>query len=431
MDISKYDGKYVRIRDIYGESFSGRASYAGEEFLECEYGGDEDGIFIEDCLIYNTQIESIEEIVPHGTAEIWTENLILRRYQPDDAELLYDKFGTDPDMYKYSGWNPYATMEMAQETVQRFIDSYDDERSYSWVMDVDGVVVGTIGAYDFDGHQIEVGFSVSKDWQGRGFATEALTKILEYLTENEGIPCVTAWCAAENTGSRKVLEKSGMKLIRTEKGGLTVGDNKYDKLTFEYWRGEDPQTKESDCRLWAIKDPLLTEYHDHEWCRISHDDRHIFEMLCLEGQSTGLSWRTIINKRQAYKDAFFNFDIDKCAAMTDDYLYSLMDNTGLIRNKNKIFSVRKNAVAAKKIIDEFGSLDAYFWGYTGGEQIDGHWQTSAEMPTESEISRKMSHDLKKRGMAFVGPVITYSFMQAIGLVNDHLVDCRFRNHQER
>ena len=184
--------------------------------------------------------------------------------------------------------------------------------------------------------------------------------------------------------------------------------------------------KESTCRLWALKDPLLTEYHDYEWCKVSHDDRHIFEMLCLEGQSTGLSWRTIINKRKVYKQAFYDFDIDRCANLSDEYLQSLLEDTGLIRNRSKIFSVRRNAIAAKKIIEEYGSLDAYFWSYTDGKAIDGHWKSSADMPTKSEISEKMSEDLKKRGMAYVGPVITYSFMQAIGMVNDHLCDCSFR-----
>ena len=234
MRLIDYDGKYVYIRDIYGETYTGRASYANADFLECEYGGDEDGVFIEDCLIYNSQIKSIEEIVPHGTAELWTENLVLRRYRLDDAETLYERFGTDPDMYKYSGWNPYATLEAAQETVQRFIDSYGRDRTYSWVMDVENVVVGTIGAYDFKDNQIEVGYSVDKAWQGRGFATEALREVLKYLTENEGISCVTAWCAGENAASCRVLEKAGMKLVQTEKSGLTVGDNTYDRLIYEY-----------------------------------------------------------------------------------------------------------------------------------------------------------------------------------------------------
>ena len=238
MDLSGYDGKYVRVRDIYGETFSGRAEYGNHEFLECEWGGKEDGIFIEDVIIYNSQIGSIEEIVPHGTAELWTENLVLRRYRPDDAEQLYRYFGSDPDMYKYSGWNPYATPEMAKETVQKFISSYEDEHSYSWVMDAHGddLVAGIIGAYDYRDGQIEVGFSVAKGWQGRGFATEALMKVLEYLTENEGISCVTAWCAAENTASKRVLERTGMKHVRTEEMGLAVGDRTFDKLIYEYRR---------------------------------------------------------------------------------------------------------------------------------------------------------------------------------------------------
>ena len=236
MNLAEYDGKYVQIKDIYGETFSGRASYGNYDFLECEYGGEEDGIFIEDFLLYNDQIETIEEIIPHGTAELWTENLILRRYRPEDAEQLYERFGTDPAMSKYSGWNPYATPEMAQETVQEFIKSYEKNHSYSWVMDVDSVVVGTIGAYDYEDGRIEVDFSVDAGWQGRGFATEALREVLKYLTENEGISCVTAWCAEENIASRRVLEKAGMRFVRMEKCGLAVADRVYDKLIYEYVR---------------------------------------------------------------------------------------------------------------------------------------------------------------------------------------------------
>ena len=123
---------------------------------------------------------------------------------------------------------------MAQETVRRFIESYEDDHSYSWVMDVDGVLVGTIGAYDYQDDQIETGFSVVRSWQGRGLATEALEKVLEYLRDNEGISCVTAWCAAENAGSRRVLEKSGMHLVQTEKNGIAAGGKTYDKLIYEY-----------------------------------------------------------------------------------------------------------------------------------------------------------------------------------------------------
>ena len=239
MELSKYNGKHVRVTDKWKETFTGMAEYAGGDFLECEYGGEEDGIFIENNLIYRSQIVTIEEIEVHGTAELWTEHLILRRIRPEDAEDLYRRFGTDPEMVQYSGWNPYATLEMAQETVRSLIESYADADSYSWVMEIDGVIVGTIGAYDYADDQIEAGFSVDKDWQGRGFATEALRKVLAYLTENEGISCVTAWCAAENIGSRRVLEKAGMKLVHTEKDGLAVCGKTYDKLTFAYDGGEE------------------------------------------------------------------------------------------------------------------------------------------------------------------------------------------------
>lgn len=182
----------------------------------------------------------------------------------------------------------------------------------------------------------------------------------------------------------------------------------------------------SECRNWYEGDPILLEYHDHEWCKISHDDDFQFEMLCLEGASVGLSWQIIMHKREAYRAAFHDFKIDACAAMTDEELEAQRSNPGIIRNRNKIYSVRKNAQAVQKIQKEFGSFDAYLWGFTDGKQLDGHWKTPAEVPTVSDVSRKMSADMKKRGIGFVGPVITYSFLQAIGIVNDHLVDCEYR-----
>ena len=266
MNLSIYDRKHVRITDKWGEVFTGTASYAGEEFLECEYGGEEDGIFIGDCLIYNSQIVSIEEAEVHGTAELLTDRLMLRRYREEDADELYRRFGADPEMTKYSGWNPYATPEAARATVQRFIESYSDKHFYSWIIDWEDVVIGTIGAYDYEpeatvtggtasdafsgannipgestkadlsatGGTIEVGFSIDRACWGRGYATEALKCVLAYLTGNEGIGRVTAWCASENAGSRRVLEKAGMELTRIEKAGLAVGDQTHDQMFFEY-----------------------------------------------------------------------------------------------------------------------------------------------------------------------------------------------------
>ena len=182
----------------------------------------------------------------------------------------------------------------------------------------------------------------------------------------------------------------------------------------------------SECRNWYNGDPILEAYHDHEWCKISHDDDFQFQMLCLEGASVGLSWQIIMHKRAAYLTAFHGFIIDECAAMTDAELEALRSNPGIIRNKNKIYSVRKNAQIVQMIQKEFGSFDAYLWSFTDGRQIDGHWKTPQDIPTVSDVSAAMSKDMKKRGIGFVGPVITYSFLQAIGIVNDHLDDCEYR-----
>ena len=184
-----------------------------------------------------------------GTISLKTPRLSLRRHVAEDAGLLYRNFGTDAAMVRYSGWNPYATPEQVLETVQRFIDGYGNDfgragHTYSWVLDVDDVIVGTVGAYGYTEDPkvggvesyIEVGLSIVQGWWGRGFATEALACVLHHLTENEGIDRVIAWCASENIGSKKAMEKAGMRCIAEEPGGLVVGDKQYDKLTYEYRR---------------------------------------------------------------------------------------------------------------------------------------------------------------------------------------------------
>ncbi len=172
----------------------------------------------------------------HGTQELKTGRLTLRRYCPKDATVLYKEFGTDPVMYEYSGWNPYASPEMAEETVQRYISSYDDPQFFGWAIVEDDALLGTIGAYDYKDDKIEVGFSIARTCWGRGYATEALKAVLKYLTDNERIRCVTAWCAADNIGSKRTLEKAGMRLVSKETAGLTIGDQLFDKLNYEFRR---------------------------------------------------------------------------------------------------------------------------------------------------------------------------------------------------
>ena len=171
-----------------------------------------------------------------GTIQLHTPRLVLRRHVAEDAEILHRVFGLDEAMYRYSGWNPYATANLAEETVQDFIGSYSREDFYGWAIEQDGQLVGTVGAYDFDPctKSIEIGLSIRRDRWGEGLGTEALSAVLEYLTGPEGIQCVHAWCAASNTGSRRVMEKAGMVLTGTEPDGLEVCGKVYDKLNFEY-----------------------------------------------------------------------------------------------------------------------------------------------------------------------------------------------------
>ena len=181
-----------------------------------------------------------------------------------------------------------------------------------------------------------------------------------------------------------------------------------------------------DCRSWYVT-PELLAYHDHEWGRPVHDDRQLFEMLCLEGASVGLSWRTILHKRPAYRQLFCNFDIDACAGLSDAQLEEALSNPSIVRARGKVWAIRSNAQAAQAIRQEFGSLDAYLWSFVDGVQLVNAWTSMDEIPTQTELSRTVSADLKRRGMRYVGPVITYSFLQAVGIINDHLLTCDCRD----
>lgn len=168
---------------------------------------------------------------------------------------------------------------------------------------------------------------------------------------------------------------------------------------------------------------LYAQYHDHEWGRPHHADRHLFEMLVLEGAQAGLSWETVLKKRAAYREAFHQFDPAQVATMSDAALEEVLLNPGLIRNRLKIFSARKNAQAFLKIQEEYGSFDAYLWAFVGSVPQRNCVPSLAELPVETAESRALSKDLKKRGMTFVGPTIMYAYMQAVGLVNDHVAGC--------
>ncbi|UTB33828.1 MAG: DNA-3-methyladenine glycosylase I [Methanobacterium sp. ERen5] len=168
---------------------------------------------------------------------------------------------------------------------------------------------------------------------------------------------------------------------------------------------------------------MMKCYHDTEWGVPVHDDRKLFEFLILEGAQAGLSWKSILSRRENYKKAFDNFEPQIVANYNESKLKELKEDRGIIRNKLKIKSAVTNALAVLDIQEEFGSLDTYLWQFVGRVTIQNHWKNVNELPATTIESENMSRDLKKRGFKFVGPTICYSFMQAVGMVNDHTVDC--------
>ena len=175
--------------------------------------------------------------------------------------------------------------------------------------------------------------------------------------------------------------------------------------------------------FWVSDDPDYIAYHDHEWGVPVHDDQKLFEMLLLEGAQAGLSWITILKRREAYRRAYDGFDPHKMAVWTEDKLWALREDTGIIRNKLKIAAARTNARAYLNIVEEEGSFSDYLWSFVGGGPIQNTWSKRDEVPVMTAESDAMSKDLKKRGFKFVGSTICYAFMQAVGMVNDHTTDC--------
>lgn len=174
---------------------------------------------------------------------------------------------------------------------------------------------------------------------------------------------------------------------------------------------------------WPANDELMITYHDTEWGVPVHDDRKLFEFMVLDAFQAGLSWRTILNKRDNFRQAFANFEAREIVTFDENRYNSLMTNAGIIRNRAKIRATIDNAARFMEVQKEFGTFDRYIWQFTGGKTIVNHWQTLTEIPAKSPEAEAMSADLVRRGFRFVGPTICYAFMQAAGMVNDHLVSC--------
>jgi len=179
---------------------------------------------------------------------------------------------------------------------------------------------------------------------------------------------------------------------------------------------------------WCGDDPLYVRYHDEEWGTPVHDERTHFEFLLLETQQAGLSWRTILGKREAYRRAFANFEPERVALYSEKEIEHLLLDTGLIRNRRKLEAAVMNAGAFLAIQQQYGSFDTWIWSFTGGKPVTNHWETVSEIPTRTELSDTISAEMRKAGFVFVGSVTIYAHLQAIGIVNDHLVSC-FRHSQ--
>jgi DNA-3-methyladenine glycosylase I len=177
------------------------------------------------------------------------------------------------------------------------------------------------------------------------------------------------------------------------------------------------------CEWAAESDELMLAHHDEEWGVPSHDDVHLFEMLTLEGAQAGLSWSTILRKREGYRRAFAGFDPAAVARFGPKDVDRLLADPGIVRNRLKVESTVNNAARVLEAQEEHGSLDAYLWSFVGGEPIVNRWRTLSELPAETELSKAISKDLKRRGFRFVGPTVIYAFMQSVGMVDDHTVDC--------
>jgi DNA-3-methyladenine glycosylase I len=169
----------------------------------------------------------------------------------------------------------------------------------------------------------------------------------------------------------------------------------------------------------------MQSYHDYEWCVPNHDDRYLFEMLTLEGAQSGLSWSIVLAKRAGYQEAFRNFDLAYCAGLTDEDLENIRVSGNVIRNISKLKSVRANARAIRAIQAEYGSFSGFLWRYTDSKPIINRWENETDAPAKTALSEQIGKDLKKRGFGYVGPVTVYSFMQAMGMVDDHIITCPY------
>jgi DNA-3-methyladenine glycosylase I len=325
----------------------------------------------------------------------------LRRAGAEDRDQIVDVFQAS----RRDGL-PYLPVLHADAEDRAWMSGLIEGREV-WVAEREGRIAGMM-VLDGDhlGH-----LYVAPAEQGRGVGDQLLA-----LAKRRSPNRLELWAFQRNDRARGFYERRGFRVVELTDG--SGNEEREPDVRYE-WRPR--------CAWAGLTDPAYVAYHDEEWGVPSHDDRHLFEMLVLEGAQAGLSWATILRKRGGYRRAFEGFDPARVAEFDEPRIEALMQDSGIVRNRAKIQAAVGNARAALAVRDEWGSLDAYLWRFVDGQPITGRWKAVGELPAETDVSRAMSKELKRRGFRFVGPTVCYSFMQAVGMVNDHVASCfRYR-----
>ena len=311
---------------------------------------------------------------------------------------------------------------------ESMIDRYL-ERGRLFVLEGDEKAIGLYLVTDEGNSVLELkNLAVAADYQGQGYGKQLINYIEETFQNDFSVLRVGTGDSPLTLG---FYEKCGF--IKTDIIKNFFIDN-YDQPIYEAGKQlidmivlEKTLKANTISRCsWAIHSPLEEKYHDTEWGKPTHNERELYEFLLLESMQAGLSWYTILVKRQAFSDAFDQFDYQKIATYGEEKVAELLGNAGIVRNRLKIRAAISYAQAFMEVQKEFGSFDAYIWNFVENTPITNPWQTIEQVPAKTPLAEIISKDLKKRGFKFVGPTIVYSYMQAIGMVNDHLVTCAFK-----
>ena len=369
-----------------------------------------------------------------------TERLILRHWEESDAEDLY-RYASDPDVGPVAGWPPHRSAAESLEVIRNVLSRPE---CYAVCLKEDGRPVGAVelrlnGVTDMTDRddECELGYWLGKPFWGRGLMPEAARELIRRGFEDLGMRRI--WCGyyEGNAKSKRVQEKLGFRHQRTtENVDVPLMHEKrtghVSSMTREEWDGMTADPAERKRCGWSFGTDArgasgkMIQYHDTRWCKPEHRDRELFAMLVLEGMQAGVSWALILNREEAFREAFDGFDPETVASYGEAKIAELMRNGGIIRNRSKIRAAVTNARAFLKVQEEFGTFDRYIWSFTDGEVVDHHLEDVRDMPAKDALSERVSADLKRRGFKFVGPVIVYSYLQGIGVINDHWEHCDYR-----